>query len=200
MEPLAIHHGEFVDLVPLQVQHAELSLLWRQGDRAKQLNQVVADVEKQRAWIAARPAHERNFIIQLKSGKPVGMLSLIGIDTVHKHAESARFLIGDEVAVRGIPAAVEAMKLLYQLAFDTLGLVRVFGSIASDNGMMIKWQKFLGMTEEGRLRNHFFINGHFQDAVMFGILADEYRSRALPRMNMLLAAGRQSAHAPKAQP
>ena len=50
------------------------------------------------------------------------MLSLIGIDRVNAHAESARFLIGEEDAVKGIPVAVEAMKLLYALACDELGL------------------------------------------------------------------------------
>jgi len=46
------------------------------------------------------------------------------------------------------------------------------------------------MKEEGRLRSHYFINGHFQDAVLFGMLVDEYRSVALPRMKSLIAAGR----------
>jgi RimJ/RimL family protein N-acetyltransferase len=118
------------------------------------------------------------------------MVSVSGIDTVHRHAEPGRFLIGEQEAVRSIPAAVEAMKLVYGLVFDELKLVRVYGTIASDNLLMIKWQKFLGMKEEGRMRNHYFINGHFQDAVMFGMLADEYRNIALPRMNSLIAAGR----------
>ena len=109
---------------------------------------------------------------------------------MHGHAEPGRFLIGDESSVRGIPAAVEAMKLVYELVFDELKLQRVHGTIASDNVLMMKWQKFLGMKEEGRLRKHYFINGHFQDAIMFGMLVDEYRSTALPRMNSLIAAGR----------
>ena len=113
------------------------------------------------------------------------MLSLIGIDTVNRRAEPARFLIGDPAAVQGVPAAVESMKLLYQLAFDDLKLQRIYGTVASDNRLMIKWQKFLGMHEEGRLRRHYFLDGHFQDAVCLGLLEDEYRSVALPRMNAL---------------
>jgi diamine N-acetyltransferase len=121
------------------------------------------------------------------------MLSLIGVDTQNSHAESARFLIGDEDAVRGVPAAVEAMKLLYELAFDQLGLERVWGTIAADNRRMIKWQRYLGMREEGRLRNHYRIAGRFQDAVCLGILAEEYRGQARPRMEALIAAGRKEA-------
>jgi diamine N-acetyltransferase len=55
---------------------------------------------------------------------------------------------------------------------------------------MIRWQKYLGMREEGRLRAHYFMNGAFVDAVCLGILADEFRADALPKMKALIAAGR----------
>jgi RimJ/RimL family protein N-acetyltransferase len=182
--------GEFIDLRPLTPDDAQMTLLWRQSARAVNLNRGAQTVAQQAAWLASRPESEYNFAIDLKNGSSVGMVSVSGIDTIHRHAEPGRFLIGDEDAVRGIPAAVEAMKLVYGLVFDELKLLRVYGSVASDNVLMMKWQKFLGMREEGRLRNHYYINGHFQDAVMFGMLVDEYRNTALPRMNSLIAAGR----------
>jgi len=37
-----------------------------------------------------------------------------------------------------MPAATEAMKPLYQLAFENLGLVRVCGIVAANNSLMIK--------------------------------------------------------------
>ncbi|MFY9512982.1 MAG: GNAT family protein, partial [Rubrivivax sp.] len=124
------------------------------------------------------------------TGLPVGMLSLLDIDTTQGHAQSGRFLIGDEAAVRGLPVAAEAMKLLYALAFDHLGLRRVHGHIAAGNPLMIKWQKYLGMQEEGRLRQHVFIDGSFQDLVLLGLMEHEYRKTALPRLNALIAAAR----------
>ncbi len=182
--------GEFVSLRPLCVEDAAVTLAWRLGDRAGLLNGGAATLEEQESWIGTRPATERNFVIELADGRPVGMLSLVGIDLQNSHAESARFLIGDEDAVRGVPAAVEAMKLLYELAFDRLGLERVWGTVASDNRRMIKWQRYLGMREEGRLRNHYRIAGRFQDAVCLGILAEEYSGQARPRMETLIAAAR----------
>lgn len=182
--------GEFVTLRPLAVDDAALTFEWRQSLRAVYLNAAAPSIELQARWIASRPNSEYNFVIELKDGRPVGMVSLTGIDTTHRHAEPGRFLIGDEEAVRGVPAAVEAMKLIYELAFDKLELLRVHGSIASDNTLMIKWQKFMGMTEEGRLRNHFFMNGKFQDAVLFGMLAEEYRAKAHPKMEGFIKAAR----------
>lgn len=185
--------GEFVTLRPLRVEDAELTLRWRQSARAGLLNDGAATVEQQAAWIASRGDSERNFVIELADGRPVGMLSLIAIDRVHARAESARFLIAEEEAVRGVPAAVEAMKLLYELAFDRLALERVWGLVVEENKRMAKWQRYLGMREEGRLRRHLFIGGRFQDAICLGILAEEYRKVARPRLEALIEAGRKAA-------
>ena len=133
---------------------------------------------------------EHNFVIEVADARPVGMVSLIGIDPVNRHGEPGRFLIGDEAAVQGVPAAVEATKLLYELAFDELDLVRLCGIVAAENTLMVKWQRFLGMREEGRLRDHLFLDGRFQDAVFLGLLVDDYRTTTLPRMNALIAGAR----------
>lgn len=186
--------GDFINLRPLRVEDAELTLAWRLKPRAFLLNKGAQTVREQRVWIEERPAHELNYILETSAGVSVGMLSLIDVDFVHRRAESARFLIGDEEAVRGIPAAVEAMKHLYGLAFDRLGLLRVYGTVVEDNRLMLKWQLYLGMKEEGRLRQHIFMNGRFQDLISLGILEPEYRRTALPRMNALIAmAARQQA-------
>ncbi len=190
MSDARVMHGEFVNLRPLQVSDAEMTFKWRRAQRARFLNAGAASVEQQAAWIASRPASEYNFIIELKNGHPLGMLSLIGIDRANRHGEPGRFLIGDEEAAKGVPAAVEAMALLYQLAFDEIGLVRVCGIVAANNTLMVKWQKFMGMKEEGRLRNHLCQDGVFQDAVFLGLLVDEYRKIALPKMKLLIAAAR----------
>jgi RimJ/RimL family protein N-acetyltransferase len=192
MTASTVLRGEFIDLRPLTVEDAEMTLRWRCSPRARKLKPGAKTLAEQERWIAARPPGEFNFIIQLKSGKPVGMISLVDVDTLHCRAEAGRLLIGEEEAARGVPAAVEALKLLYELAFDTLNLKRVFGTMAEENVAMYRWQVYLGMKEEGRLRRHYFIDGHFQDAVYLGILEEEYRRIALPRMRALLAAGRQA--------
>ena len=178
--------GIYALLRPLIVEDAELTLRWRLADRASLLNRGAVTVAEQAAWIGSRPANEFNFVIELASGRPVGMLSLVDIDRVNRRAEPARFLIGEPGAVRGLPVAVEAMKLLYELTFDDLKLHRVHGTVVADNRLMIKWQKFLGMREEGILRQHYFIGGEYRDAVCLAMLEDEYRNVALPRMNALI--------------
>lgn len=164
-----------------------MTLRWRLGRRAALLNRGAETLDEQRAWILGRPPHELNFIVETASMVPVGMLSLIEIDLVHRRAESARFLIGEDQGVRGMPVAVEAMKLLYELAFDELHLQRVYGTVVEDNPLMLKWQTYLGMTAEGRLRKHIWLCGRFQDLIAVGILDSEFRETALPRMKGLIA-------------
>lgn len=188
--PTTTRSGQYVNLRPLRVEDAELTFRWRQSERAQLLNKGAATVEQQAQWIRSRPASEFNFIIELKDGTPIGMLSLADIDRVNSRAEPGRFLIGEEQAAQGIPAAAEAMLLLYELAFDELRLHRVCGTVASDNKRMLKWQLYMGMKQEGILRDHYFINGHFQDAVFFGLLEPEYRRNARPRLAAMVAAAR----------
>ena len=185
-----ILEGEFVNLRPLQVSDAELTYGWRNAARAKFLNQGAASVVQQATWIASRPPSEYNFVIELKNGLAVGMVSLTGVDTINQRGEPGRFLIGNEDAVKGVPVAIEAMKLIYEFAFDQLGLMRICGTVAADNHLMTKWQKYFGMKEEGRLRSHLFLGDQFQDAIFLGLLVNEYRKISLPRMNFLIATGR----------
>jgi diamine N-acetyltransferase len=187
--------GEFVRLRPLRAEDAAITHAWRLGERARLLNGAATSVEDQARWITSRPRGEFNYIIELNDGRPVGMLSLVGIDLANRRAESARFLIGDVAAARGQPVAVEAMLLLYELAFDRLGLERIHGVVEERNQLMVKWQKHLGMKEEGRFRRHFFSDGAFHDAIALSLLADEYRGVARPRMQGLIKLGRPAARA-----
>lgn len=177
-------------LRPLSLDDAINTLRWRQSPRATHLNRGAQTLAEQEGWIASRPQGEYNFIIALHDGNDVGMVSLSDIDSVNRRAEPGRFLIGQPEMVRGLPVAVEAMKLVYDLAFEQLQLKRVFGTIPADNYLMIKWQRYMGMKEEGRLRQHYFMNGRFHDALVFGLLDEEYRATTLPRFNAMIAAGR----------
>jgi len=179
-------NGKFINLRLIKISDAELTFKWRNSTRAKYLNQGSKTVKEQQNWIASRPSNEFNYIIETKNEKPVGMISLIDIDLINLKAEPGRFLIGNTEKARGIPAAFEAMKLIYELAFDLLKLHRIYGTISEENTEMIKLQKYFGMKEEGRLRKHYYINGRFQDAIYFGLLINEYRDVTLTRLNNII--------------
>ena len=184
--------GRVVRLRQLRVEDAAATLAWRLSDRAALLNHGAATVAEQAEWISSRPDDEYNFLIQLLSGEAVGMLSLVNIDLVHRRAEPGRFLVGEAERVKGLPVAVEALKLLYEFAFDRLELHRLHGVVVAENRQMLKWHSYLGMKEEGRLRQHQFIAGRFHDLVCVGMLEPEFRAVALPRMNALIRSAQQA--------
>lgn len=179
--------GQFVNLRPIMQSDSALTLSWRISHRARWLNSGAQTEDAQAKWISSRPDTEFNFIIELCDNNiPVGMLSLIDIDFFHRRAEPARFLIGNEKAVEGIPVAAEAEKLLFELAFNELNLLRLYGTVANINTKMIKWNEFLGWKNEGCLRKHLFLGDKFYDAICMGLLVDEYKKITVPRFRLLL--------------
>jgi RimJ/RimL family protein N-acetyltransferase len=183
--PRVMLRGRNATLRPLAVGDAERTNRWRNSPRAVLLNPGARTIEEQRAWIASRPNTEYNFIIELANGDPIGMLSLVDIDLMHRRAEPAHFLIGEPEAVAlygpGCIAA-EAELLLFELAFDTLGLHRLDAMMAEDNAGIIAWNTYIGFREEGRLKHYYWLDGHWQDCVRMGLLEYAYRTYTIPRL------------------
>lgn len=203
--------GRYVTLRPLTPDDAEITQRWRTSGRAFLLNKGAQSVAEQRTWIRSREKYveagtEYNFVMVLsprpshfatgaivpeelrRQPQPVGMISLVDIDMTHKRAEAAHFLIGEEGAVKGMPVAFEAVKLLYELAFDTLGLERLWGPVASGNRGMLTFHKYMGYRECGRLPSHYILNGLYHDAIFIQLDVDTYRAVTLPKLNRLIGA------------
>ena len=60
-------------------------------------------------------------------------------------------------------------------AFGELGLNRVQIRCARDNARSCAIPRRLGFTEEGALRQAEWLIDHFEDQVVYGILAEEWR-------------------------
>jgi RimJ/RimL family protein N-acetyltransferase len=141
--------GKYVRLRPLTVDDAEVTLAWRMSDRASLLHRGAETAEAQRDWIASREG-EYNFVMELLDGRPVGMISLIGI--TETQAESARFLIGEPqlVALYGPGRiAADAQWLLFRFAFDSLGVRKLVGTVNAANTGSLKWHLLTGWITTG---------------------------------------------------
>jgi RimJ/RimL family protein N-acetyltransferase len=181
--------GRNVILRPLTPDDAEATNSWRNSGRAFLLNRGARTIEEQRAWIRSRPDDEYNFIQQLVTGEAIGMISLLDIHPVHKYAEIGHFLIGEPDLVKPFgpgKIAAESLRLMYGFVFDILKLHSHWGPVASDNESMIRWNTFLGTAPIGRLKDHYFLDGHWQDAVLFEMTEDIYRNITLPRLRGLI--------------
>lgn len=81
--------------------------------------------EQQRAWYDRYKESntDRMFILQLKNGTNIGTIALYNIDIPSRTAILGRVLLLNEF--RGKGYAEEAVKLIYELAFDQLRLYKI---------------------------------------------------------------------------
>lgn len=181
--------GKYINLRLVTIGDAEVIVKWRNSDKAKYLNKGASEVEDQIKWLQNRPDNEYNYIIETKFNLPVGMISLYSINYRDKNAEPGRLILGDSETIKDKPIVYEALLLIMDMAFNELKLHRIYGSISSDNSDMIKFHKYLGMKEEGILKDNYFRNGEYQDAVILRLLENEYkntyRKKLLVMMDLL---------------
>jgi [ribosomal protein S5]-alanine N-acetyltransferase len=105
----------------------------------------------------------------------VGNISLQELSFVNRNAEFA-ILIGDG-RHRGKSVGTNAGLILLRHGFQKLNLERIYCGTAATNIGMQKLASQLGMAEEGRRRNHLFLEGEFVDMLEYGLLREEFLVR-----------------------
>jgi ribosomal-protein-alanine N-acetyltransferase len=162
-------------------------------DDAKVLQQLVGDREiadttlniphpyedgMAEAWIgthqSAFDSHE-TVTLAIEERASTGLVGAIGmhIKLVNESAEIG-YWIGREWWGRGY--CTEAARAMLDYAFRDLGLNRVHASHLSRNPASGRVMQKLGMSHEGRLRQHVKKWGVFEDIEKYGILRSEYVS------------------------
>lgn len=178
--------GKFATLRELIPEDAEMTFRWRHCQRAHSLNKGASTIEQQRQWILARKNYEElNFIIQYKD-IPVGMIALQDISKMHKSAMTGRFLIAEQAIVGSAPVAFETELLLLDYAFDVLKLHKIYGLVREDNMGVLRLRSYLGYHQDGVLRDHYFMDGKYINAVAFSLLVNEYRKLCRPKMESMI--------------
>lgn len=108
-------------------------------------------------------------------GAPCGWAALTNITAKNKRAEWGWY-IGDPAA-RGRGAGRAAQALGLDRAFGQYGLEKVWSEVLADNDIALKAQAGAGFRREGYLRRHVWKDGRFHDAVLLGVLRDEWEAK-----------------------
>lgn len=106
-------------------------------------------------------------------GAAVGIASLWGIDL---HNRSAHVGISLAPDARGKGWGTDAVRLLLRYAFLDRGLHRVQLEALASNAQALASYRRVGFVQEGLLRQDAFVLGRFEDQVVMGVLAEEWRS------------------------
>jgi len=113
--------------------------------------------------------------IDSKKTTIVGTVGLYNFNLRHQRA-TWRIRISSEYQGKGI--AYESIYMLLDYGFNTLNINKIISDSFSDNLAIIKLSKKLGFIEEGTLREHYFHKGHFRDAIIFGLLREDFNKKA----------------------
>jgi RimJ/RimL family protein N-acetyltransferase len=112
------------------------------------------------------------FSVVTGEGELTGEALLWGIDT---HNRSAHVGLALLPSFRGRGFATEVVQLLCRYGFSVRGLNRLQLETNTTNEPMIRAAKRVGFVEEGVLREASWSLGSFEDALIMGLLADEWR-------------------------
>src|SRR5690606_2010418 len=115
-----------------------------------------------------------NFAIEA-DGKLIGGCALFDFDST-AHTCQLGITIGDK-AYWGKGYGREAISLLVNYAFQHRNLHKVFLRVHSKNERAIRAYQAVGFAEEGRLRDHVWSNGAYDDLIYMGILREEWAAR-----------------------
>lgn len=121
---------------------------------------------------AAGSSHGIRLAIEL-DGVVVGSVSLFAWSESNRRAELGYLL---DPAWWGRGLAREAVSLVLDHGFGTVGLHRVEADTDPRNTGSIRLLEGLGFRREGLLRERWIVNDEITDSAMFGLLASEWRS------------------------
>lgn len=107
-----------------------------------------------------------------RDGSPIGLVRLLRIDEISGRATIAYWIIPDE---QGQGYATEATELGVQYAFNERGLHKVVARVFEGNTASVRVLEKVGFQQEGSLRDHYFVDGEYTDAHLYGLLTCDYR-------------------------
>lgn len=173
------------DVVSLRpVEHDYLPLLrdWRNSARIRMVTREYRPLNmiNQHAWLEAISApSSRNFMFivceeesEQTRWRMVGLVGLTYWQPRDRTAEVS-FYIGNEHDQRK-GYARRALQLLHRWGFDELGLERIYAEVYEHTPGSVELLLSLGYKHEGILRSHVFRNGRRVDALMLGLLREEW--------------------------
>ncbi len=117
---------------------------------------------------------DRHYAIADESDEYLGTISLEEIDRENGHA---LYAISLRSRAQGRGFALEATKELLRIAFEELGMERVYLNVISDNYRARRLYEKAGFRYEGCFRRHLRLRGEWHDWVWYSILKDEWNVR-----------------------
>lgn len=121
-------------------------------------------------------SYNRTFILFLLKDKTtetiIGRCGLHNWNEEHHRAEIGYNISDEGFKRKGL--MTEAVSSVIDFGFNQLKLHRIEALVGSENIPSLKIIKNHNFTQEGVLRQHYFVDGKYEDSVVFSLLYTEY--------------------------
>ena len=108
------------------------------------------------------------------SGDLIGLCGLSNIEARHRRAELWLYIGPPEARGQGLGSG--AVRLLVAFGFEQLNLGRIHLYLAAYNEPARRVYEACGFREEGRDREHLYLDGQYHDALRMGLLRREHEA------------------------
>ena len=172
--------GKKVKLGPVKREYIDYYLKWMNDPELTQYILMYRPLtrEMEEDWFNNLKNRENFFIfaiLMFDQDENEKLLGNCSIDVDWKNrVGTAGIMIGEkEYQSKGY--GTEAMKLLIDYGFNTINLNRIQLETFSFNIRALKSYRKVGFKEEGTRRQAIYVNGEYHDAIMLGILKNEWQ-------------------------
>lgn len=117
------------------------------------------------------PLSQTFVVVRKKDSQPVGRTWYAGLNLQNRSA-TVEILIDPTERRQGYGA--EGLRLICGYLFDQRGLNRISSCAAKDNHAGVAVLEKAGFTQEGDLRQYYYYNGEYHDAVLFAMMRFEF--------------------------
>ena len=114
-------------------------------------------------------------IHHIKDNKPIGIVGLLDVDWLNRNANISVNIGESEYWGKGI--AGEALKLLFNYAFEDLNLHKLVAGIYTPNVRSKRVFEKLGLHHEATLKEEVYVDGKYYDSEIFTLYKEEWLVR-----------------------
>lgn len=164
------------DDVPLLSVYGDPAVTSYLSFEPRDQEQVTAVIAAARKAAQQAPRAEYSLAAAHADGGGLIGFARLAVDTQQPGQSSAQIGFALSASQQGQGLGTETVQLLLQLGFGELGLHRIWGARAPGNEVSAHVMSKLGMAEEGRIRGHLEVRGHWRDSIVHSILEDEWQA------------------------
>ena len=135
-----------------------------------------SNIENTKQWVSNFDNYNKFLtgIYTIDGDEHIGTITL-QINHIHKTAEWG-YLIGEK-QYWGKGASIEAITLLFDYAFDELGIRKISGGAYINNVLSIINFKKLGFKQEGLRKKHCKLGDEYVDGVLYSVFKEDWDAR-----------------------